>query len=99
MSPRSVTRREVLAALGAAGIGAVCARPATSLPTVRAFSRWGVQLYTARGSLGRDLPGTLKAIADIGYREVETAGYHGRTNADFRKALDDAGLAAPSAHI
>jgi sugar phosphate isomerase/epimerase len=69
------------------------------VPPVRAFSRWGVQLYTARASLGRDLPGTLKAIADIGYREVETAGYYGRSNADFRKALDDVGLVAPSAHI
>lgn len=64
-----------------------------------AFTRWGVQLYTARTALGADLPGTLKAIADIGYREVETAGYYNRGAAEFRKLIDDVGLVSPAAHI
>ncbi|HRR55803.1 MAG TPA: sugar phosphate isomerase/epimerase [Acidobacteriota bacterium] len=32
---------------------------------------WGVQLYTVRGVLRRDPAGVLRAIADMGYREVE----------------------------
>lgn len=99
MSPRLFSRREVLAALGAAGIGACASRSSSATPAPSQFSRWGVQLYTARASLGRDLPGTLAAIAAIGYREVETAGYYNRSNADFRKALNDAGLVSPAAHI
>ena len=34
----------------------------------------GLQLYTVREAAAKDLPGTLKAIAEIGYREVELAG-------------------------
>lgn len=93
----SLSRRELLALLGAAGFGGL------RLPSIaRAagiFPRWGLQLYTTRSLVSADLPGTLAAIAKIGYREVETAGYANKTPAEFRKALDDAGLTAPSAHI
>lgn len=99
MLRKSLSRREALAALGAAGLGAFSMRSPGDRGGTMAFSRWGCQLYTAREPLGRDLPGTLSAIAAIGYREVETAGYYNRTPADFRKALDDAGLAAPAAHV
>lgn len=59
----------------------------------------GVQLYTLRDAVERDLPGTLARVADIGYREVEFAGYFGRSPADVRQALTSAGLDAPSAHV
>jgi sugar phosphate isomerase/epimerase len=42
---------------------------------------------------------TLARLAEIGYTEVEPAGYHGRTPAEFRRALDANGLTAPAAHI
>jgi sugar phosphate isomerase/epimerase len=59
----------------------------------------GVQLYTVRSLLERDFEGTLAALAVIGYREVELAGYHGRTPADVHAALGRTGLLAPSAHV
>lgn len=59
----------------------------------------GVQLYTVRDLLSADAPGTLEAIAAIGYGEVETAGYAGLTPAQFAATLNDAGLNAPSAHV
>jgi sugar phosphate isomerase/epimerase len=59
----------------------------------------GIQLYTVREDLPKDTPGTLKALHDIGFREVETAGFGKYSVADFRKLLDDAGLKAPSAHL
>lgn len=59
----------------------------------------GLQLYTLRGLLTEDLPGTLARIAEIGYREVELAGLHGATAARFRAHLDRAGLGAPSSHV
>jgi sugar phosphate isomerase/epimerase len=58
-----------------------------------------VQLYTLRSVLPRDVPGVLASVAKIGYREVETAGYGNVPAADFRKALDAAGLTAPAAHV
>jgi hypothetical protein len=51
-----------------------------------------IQLYTLRDLLAADLEGTLAALARIGYRRVEHAGFHGRTAAQFRAALERAGL-------
>ncbi len=59
----------------------------------------GVQLYTVRTLLERDFDGTLAGLAAIGFREVEFAGYHGRTPQAIRDALARAGLTAPSAHV
>jgi len=47
----------------------------------------------------KDVDGTLARIAEIGYNEVEFAGYFGRTPAQIRAALDANHLSAPSAHI
>lgn len=59
----------------------------------------GIQLYTVRDAAARDLEGTLGALAGMGYREVELAGFYGRTPRAFRDALDGAGLLAPSGHM
>ncbi|HKC09650.1 MAG TPA: sugar phosphate isomerase/epimerase [Methylomirabilota bacterium] len=59
----------------------------------------GVQLYTVRALLEQDFEGTLAGLAAIGFREVEFAGYRGRTPQAVRAALTRAGLAAPSAHV
>ena len=59
----------------------------------------GLQLYTLGPDLGADLDGMLGKVAAAGYRTVELAGYAGRTPAQFRAALDKAGLAAASSHV
>lgn len=59
----------------------------------------GIQLYTVRREMQRDMAATLAAIAAIGYREVEFAGYFGRTPAQVRELLASAGLTAPSTHL
>ena len=48
--------------------------------------------------MAEDLPGTLQKIAQIGYDEVEFAGYFGHTPAQIKGFLDAAGLESPSAH-
>lgn len=58
----------------------------------------GVQLYSVRDQCAKDLPGTLTAIAKIGYKGVEFAGYHGRSAKELRKMLDDLGLVACGTH-
>lgn len=57
-----------------------------------------IQLYTVREQLAADLDGTLRALARIGYRTVEHAGFAGRTAAEFKAALRRAGIRATSGH-
>lgn len=58
----------------------------------------GVQLYSVREQCKRDLSGTLAAIAKIGYRGVEFAGYHGRSAKELRQMLDDLNLVTCGTH-
>jgi sugar phosphate isomerase/epimerase len=58
----------------------------------------GIQLYTVRDQLAKDVPGTLKQVAAIGYKEVEIDGFYGRTPAELRALLKSFGLVAPSGH-
>ncbi|GAB3519277.1 sugar phosphate isomerase/epimerase family protein [Arthrobacter monumenti] len=58
---------------------------------------YSVQLYTVRTALERDLPGTIKQIAEIGYTAVEP--YNFVATADqLAKAFAEYGLTAPSGH-
>jgi sugar phosphate isomerase/epimerase len=59
----------------------------------------GIQLYTMRSLMPGNFDGTLQELAEIGYREVEFAGYFNRTPAAVRDAVTRAGLTAPSAHL
>jgi sugar phosphate isomerase/epimerase len=58
-----------------------------------------VQLYTLRHKLEQDLEGTLAQLAEAGTTEVELAGFYDREPADFRAALDAAGLKAIAGHV
>lgn len=58
----------------------------------------GLQLYTVREAANQDLLGTLQQLQSIGYREVETAGFYGKSGKELRKILADHGMTAPSAH-
>ncbi len=58
----------------------------------------GLQLYSVREDCARDLPGSLKAIAAMGYDGVEFAGYYGYAAKDLRKLLDDNGLKCCGTH-
>lgn len=58
----------------------------------------GIQLYTVRGDLEKDVPGTIKKVAEIGYKEVEVYALYGMTVKAFSKLLADNGLVAPSGH-
>jgi len=59
----------------------------------------GLQLYTVRDQMKADFEGTLARVAEIGYKEVEFAGYFDHSPADVRAILARHGLSAPSTHI
>jgi sugar phosphate isomerase/epimerase len=96
------TRREFLGTLGLGALGAAtlaCAKTNGQASTPPAAMPFGIQLYTLRSLLERDFDGTLARVAEIGYREVEFAGYYNRTPEQVRDVLRRTGLSAPSAHI
>ena len=66
----------------------------------------GIQTFTVRTLLAQDPVGTLSALADIGYRELEMVGFggsifledplYGHSPREFKTLLDDLGLRVPS---
>lgn len=58
-----------------------------------------IQLYTVRELAAEDFAGTLKTIADIGYKAVELAGFYGNSAEEIRAITDELGLKVASAHI
>ncbi|MDQ3327161.1 MAG: sugar phosphate isomerase/epimerase [Chloroflexota bacterium] len=58
-----------------------------------------LQLYTVRERTAQDFIGTLRQLADMGYRTLEFAGYGDTSVSDLRSAMDEYGLQAISAHV
>ncbi len=58
----------------------------------------GLQIYTLRDAARIDWRGTFRAIAEIGYGEVELAGQPDYSAAAMRTLLTDCGLTVPSMH-
>jgi sugar phosphate isomerase/epimerase len=85
----------------------VLASTALAFPTAQSRPRFkmGLQLYTVRAAMARDLDGTLKTIADLGYQELETygfdpkgIGYYGQPAKAFAERLATHKLTTPSGH-
>ena len=111
---RELSRRSFLfelAALTASGsLLASCASAGTGASTTSAATRTGasgatspdmigLQLYTVRDQLQTDFDGTLAKIAQIGYKNMEFAGYYDRTPEQVRATLDRLQLVSTSSHI
>ncbi len=63
----------------------------------------GLQLYTIRDAMAADTLGSLKKVADMGYKFVELAGYsngkfYGMAPKEFQKAVEDLGMKIISSH-
>ena len=93
-----LSRRDFLyrTALGAAGMAMLT--PSVMSAAGKGKIPVGLELYSLRDQCKTDLPGMLKAVAKIGYKGVEFAGYHGRTAKELRQMLDDNGLVACGTH-
>jgi sugar phosphate isomerase/epimerase len=63
----------------------------------------GIQLYTIRDAMSADVQGTLKKVSDIGYKNLELAGYsegkfYGYSPSEFNKIVSDLGMVNLSSH-
>ncbi len=78
-------------------------RSAACFHVLQRLTRWAFRPASSStrcvSDLAKDVPGTFKQLYEIGFREVETAGFGAYSAKDFRRMLDDAGLKAPSAHL
>jgi len=88
-----MTRREFLkqSAVGAAAVwSAGCATGSGGAASGKIPI--ALQLYSVRKEAAKDLEGVIAAVAKMGYKGVEFAGYHNRDAKTLRKLLDDNGL-------
>ena len=87
----------------AAGLAAMTAGGGASAAAQPFFKRHGlpigIQLYTLAPDAAKDLEGTLKAVAGVGYTSIELQGLLGRSGAQMRAALDAAGVTCASIHV
>ena len=78
------------------------AKPVTS--ETMAAKTVGLQIYSLGKELYADVPGGLKKIKQMGYTNLELAGYKegkigGVDMMEFKKMVDDAGLKITSSHV
>ena len=86
------SRRDFAKTLSAAALGYALRPLAPSrqpLAPRRKLDRIGLQLYTVRHQMEKDIEGTIARVAATGYREVEFAGYFGKSPRDVRALLID----------
>lgn len=58
----------------------------------------GIQMWTVKSEAEKDLEGTLRKLYAFGFREIEFAGYYGKSAADIGKLLKNIGLTPVSTH-
>jgi sugar phosphate isomerase/epimerase len=93
-------RREFLqrAAVGTAGTALGLGLAGCKTMTAHKKIPVGVEMYSVRNECKADFPGTIEAVAKIGYKGVEFAGYWGRSAKEIRKMVDDNGLVTCGTH-
>jgi len=67
------------------------------------LDKFGIQLWTVKEDLAKDTKGTLKALSEYGYKQIESFQgekgiFWGLTPADFKKYMDDLGMNIFSSH-
>lgn len=96
-----LTRRDVLRLL-AAGVAGGSLLPhiayADATPSLPRIDRMGLQQYTVRRALAKDIEGTIAAIAKTGITELEFFDMFGKDVAWWSALLRKFNLVAPSTH-
>lgn len=96
------TRRNFLKTAGTVAIGSMIL---PSFISDRAkIKNPGIQLYTVRAEMLADARGTLKKLADLGIKQVESArsakgNYYGLSAKEMKQACKDLGMTLRSGHV
>ncbi len=78
-----------LTCLGAGQAVAQSGKPVYTFPL-------GLQTYTYRNSLPKDVPGTLDLIKSLGFKEIEGGAPKGMSIEEYKKLLDERGIKVTS---
>jgi sugar phosphate isomerase/epimerase len=85
--------------LGTSAATVLASELSWALPAEHKLIAVGVQLYTVRDAMKTDFAGTLARVAQVGYKEVEFAGYFDHSAKDVSALLKKNGLTSPSCHV
>lgn len=99
-SRRNFLKKSIASTLGIITLGSSACTINTS---EHRKSKIGLILYTVRDAMSEDVAGTLKKVADLGYKELELADYnngkfYGYAPNVFKKLVEDLGLKIISSH-
>jgi sugar phosphate isomerase/epimerase len=96
-----ISRRKMISSLAGFAAGSLLLNDTWAM-SKKSSHAIGLQLYTLRNEIGKDATGTLKKVAELGYKEVENFGYNGKffgmDAKTYRDTLKGFGLSAPSGH-
>lgn len=97
------SRRDFLKITAAGTLGTMALGSMAACSANKAGQGIGLQLYTIRDAMAADTLGSLKKVADMGYKFVELAGYsngkfYGMAPKEFQKAVEDLGMKVVSSH-
>ena len=59
---------------------------------------YGIQLYSVRDAMEKDVKGALQIIAELGYKYVEFAGFFNHTAEEIKRYLGETGLICTGTH-
>lgn len=98
---REFFRVSAVGALGLMLLGPLACKPRTAAD--RKSFGVGLQLYSLRDAIAADALGSLKKIADMGYKNLELANYsnglfYGYAPSEFKKIISDLGMEILSSH-
>lgn len=98
------SRRNFLKISGALAVGSFFIPDIARAASRKSVKDIGLQLYTVRNEMMQDNVGTLKKIAGIGYKEIESAAsdkgyYYGFKPAEMKKICTDLGMTLRSGHV
>ncbi len=95
------TRRHFIKSLGALTIASIVSPIASARAKVKNI---GIQLYTVRNEMLTDARGTLKQLAEMGIKQIESAGsakgyYYGLSGKEMSQVCRDHGMTLRSGHV
>lgn len=96
------TRRHFLKTAGTVAIGSMVLPSFVS--AMANIKNPGIQLYTVRTEMLADAKGTLKQLAALGIKQIESArsvkgNYYGLTAKEMKQVCDDLGMTLRSGHV
>ena len=93
----TLTRRDFLKSMAATG-AALSMGSLASVVKAESDLPIGIQLYTVRSKSGKDFKGTLKKVAEIGYKHFEFAGYGGMDAGELNAFMEEIGATTCGSH-